>query len=141
MSLMHQSYEINENVPKWIVILRVVLGVSLILKAINFFNHSSDFQKYFDTGLLKNAGWLISVIPWIHLLGGILIVIGLFTRFASLVQIPILFGAVIFVNLKQGGASDLPFSILILVLVIAFTFVGGGYLSMDDTYRKPVLKD
>jgi uncharacterized membrane protein YphA (DoxX/SURF4 family) len=85
--------------------------------------------------------WLTNVIPWVHLVGGILILVGLFTRMAALVQIPILFGAVIFVNLKQGlygSSSDLPFSFLILVLVIAFSFVGGGSYSLYNTYRKPI---
>ena len=140
MSVLHQSYQTGENVPKWIVILRVVLGLSLILKAYNFFTNVELKQYFAGTGFLNNASWLISVIPWIHLIGGILIVIGLFTRIASLVQIPILFGAVILVNLKSG-AADLPFSILILVLVIVFAFIGGGYFSLDDTYRGAVVKN
>lgn len=142
MGIMHQSYKTGENVPKWIVILRVVLGISLILKAIAFFNNAKELENYFaETDMLKNIVWLTDIVPWVHLIGGILILVGFFTRLSSLVQIPILFGAVIFVNLKQGlygSSSDLPFSFLILVLVIAFSFVGGGYMSLDSKYRKPL---
>ncbi len=141
MGIMHQSYRTGENVPKWIVILRVVLGISLILKAFTFFNNKAELAKYFsEDSFLKNMVWLIDYVPWVHVVGGILILVGFFTRLASLVQIPILFGAVVFVNMKQGvgSGSDLPFSFLILVLVIAFSFVGGGYMSMDNTFRKPL---
>jgi len=142
MGIMHQTYSTGENVPKWIVILRVVLGISLIYKSMAFFKSASELENYFaEQEMLKNMTWLTNVIPWVHLVGGILIVFGLFTRMAALVQIPILFGAVIFVNLKQGlygSSSDLPFSFLILVLVITFSFVGGGYYSLDNTYRKPL---
>jgi uncharacterized membrane protein YphA (DoxX/SURF4 family) len=142
MGIMHQSYRTGENVPKWIVILRVVLGISLILKAITFFNNAGDLEKSFaENSMLKDLTWLMGVIPWVHLIGGILILVGFFTRLAALIQIPILFGALIFVNLKEGfyaTNSDLPFSFMILVLVIAFSFVGGGYMSLDNVYRKPL---
>lgn len=139
MGLLHQSYQTGENVPKWIVILRIVLGLSLMLKAYNFFRDQVELtQNFAETEFLSKLDWAIAYIPWIHLIGGLLILVGLFTRLASLIQIPILFGAVIFVNLKQTGGSDLPFSFLILVLVIAFSFVGGGYLSLDEAYRKPL---
>lgn len=142
MGVLHQSYETGENVPKWIFILRFVLGLSLILKGYNFIKDNQQLQHSFaESGFLKNATWLISVIPWLHLIGGILILVGLFTRLASVIQIPILFGAVIFVNLKDTGGADLPFSFLILVLVVVFTFVGAGNLSMDNSFRKPLIDD
>ena len=76
--------------------------------------------------------------PWVNLVGGVLLTVGLFTRLAALVQIPLMFGAVLFVNLKDTATADLPFSFLILVLVVVFSFIGGGYFSMDDAYRKPL---
>ncbi len=63
-----------------------------------------------------------------------MIVIGLFTRIAALLQIPILIGAIIFVNTKSGvysGESDLLFSIIVLVLLIFFLIEGGGPYSVD----------
>ena len=50
-----------------------------------------------------------------------------------------MFGAVLFVNLKDTATADLPFSFLILVLVVVFSFIGGGYMSLDNAYRKPVV--
>jgi uncharacterized membrane protein YphA (DoxX/SURF4 family) len=94
--------------------------------------------------MLKNALWMISVLPWIHLIGGILIIVGLFTRLASIIQLPILIGAVFFVNLKNGlygDQSDLPLSILVLVLVIFFSIEGSGYISLDYVLRKPIEKE
>ena len=142
MGIMHQSYRTGENVPKWIVVLRIVLGLSLIYKGILFFKNADALQDLFtQIAILDNFTWATALIPWVHLIGGVLILFGLFTRLASLLQIPILFGALIFVNLKDGvyaNNSDLPFSFMILVLVIAFSFVGGGYMSLDNVWRKPL---
>ncbi len=142
MSLLHQSYQTGENVPKWVFILRIVVGLALILKAYTFFNNPTILNNAFaNSGILKSTNFLIPLVPWVNLIGGILLTVGLFTRLAALVQIPLMFGAVLFVNLKDTATADLPFSFLILVLVVVFSFIGGGYFSLDDAYRKPLAKE
>ena len=142
MGLLHQSYQTGENVPKWIFILRIVVGFSLILKAYTFFSKPDILQNAFNaSGFLSATAWLIPLIPWVNLIGGILLAVGLFTRLAALVQIPLMFGAILFVNLKDTATADLPFSFLILVLVVVFSFIGGGYFSLDDMYRKPLVTE
>jgi putative oxidoreductase len=67
-----------------------------------------------------------------HIVGGILMVLGLFTRFACLIQIPILITAVIFVNTKgemMRPYSELFLSIIVLFLLIYFLIVGNGQWS------------
>ena len=62
----------------------------------------------------------------------------------SLVQIPIILGAIVFVNMfetEKGAQSELPFSFLMLVLVIVFFVEGGGYMSLDNKFRKPLKDD
>ena len=68
MSLLHQSYKTDENLPRWIVIIRLVLGASLIFKASMFFNNSQELTNYFqETAILKNFTWAIPVVPWVHI--------------------------------------------------------------------------
>ena len=92
-------------------------------------------QTIFATSSIpKSLSWLAYFIPWAHLFGGFLIVIGLFTRIAVILQIPILIGAIIFVNTKSGvysGESDLLFSVIVLVLLLFFLVEGGGPYSVD----------
>ena len=74
-----------------------------------------------------------------EVVGGFFIVIGLFTRWAALIQIPILLGAVFFVNVPKGifaGQSELGLSIIILLLLCFFFVEGGGPISMDDYFRR-----
>jgi len=87
----------------------------------------------------ESMNWLSFIIPFIHLLGGFLIIIGLLTRWAVIVQIPILIGAIIFVNAKRGifaGESELFLSILIFLLLVLFFIEGGEPLSLDNYFRK-----
>ena len=124
--------------PKWLVVLRAGLGLCLFIKGIQFIYNSILLDQVFAGSLfLSKVSWLSTIIPYVHLLGGALIIAGLFTRFICLVHIPILLGAVFFVNMKQGffsGGTDLPFSIIILMFLFFFLIEGGGYFSLDHRY-------
>ncbi len=133
-----QQWSITHH-PKWLVILRVALGFSLILKGIYFISNSVYLQDVLLQSNLSGMDWLKIVIPAVHLAGGSLIVAGLFTRWAVLMQIPILLGAVFFVNASHGvfaGQSELALSLIILVLLGLFFAEGGGPLSLDDYFRR-----
>jgi len=120
---------------RWIVIVRIGLGICLFIKGIQFVENNSIIRKVFSESLLlQNYYWLQMFIPWIHILGGVFIIIGLFTRFAVLIQIPIVICAIIFVNTNKGifeGEKNLFLSIVILILLIVFLIEGGGHLSWD----------
>ncbi len=140
MSLYHQLNEWGKkHQPKWLVVIRVALGLCLFVKGIQFIQNSTLISQMISGSSFQNFTWLQTVIPWLHLLGGVLIIIGLFTRLATLIQVPILLGAVFFVNSKRGvfaGESDLLFSIIILLLLIFFLVEGGGPFSWDGAMRR-----
>ena len=141
MSLLQQinEWSVKHN-PRWLVFVRVTLGISLFVKGFSFIRNNSILAKNItDTFLSTNVDWLTTVIPSIHLLGGSMIIAGLFTRLAALIQIPILLGAVFIVNVKKGllaPESDLLFSIIILVLLLFFLIEGGGRMSLDHYFAK-----
>ena len=118
--------------PKWVDIIRIGLGIFLCYKGIQFLGNMSVMLN-----LIKNKmsfgsftiTMLGNYIAFSHLLGGFLLILGLLTRFACLLQIPILLGAIIFIN-SSGDVlkpfSELALSILVLLLLIYFLIVGNG---------------
>jgi putative oxidoreductase len=127
--------------PKWLALVRVALGAALLLRGVNFLNDLPGLDRLIEQNNLTAYGDLIrNSVPWIHVAGGFLIIIGLFTRFASFVQIPVLVCAILFVNSKKGffGAqTDLIYSIILLLLLFVFVIEGSGPLSLS-TYFKEV---
>ena len=121
--------------PQWLVIVRIALGLCLLAKGITFIRNTTLLQQIVTTSSIPHSlSWITFFIPWAHLFGGFMIVIGLFTRLAVLLQIPILIGAIIFVNMSNGaysGQSDLLFSILVLILLVIFLVEGSGSYSVD----------
>lgn len=133
-----QQWSITHH-PKWLVVFRVALGLSLMLKGISFISNNVSLQLLLRDTSFASQNWLTTAIPWIHLLGGFFIVIGLFTRWAVLAQIPILLGAVFLINIPRGafaGQSELGLSVIILVLLCFFFVEGGGPISMDEYFRR-----
>ena len=70
-----------------------------------------------------------------HLLGGICLVLGLFTRWAALANVPVMLGAVVFVHLKNGfwahsNPSGYEYALVLLVVSLAVAMIGGGALTI-----------
>ena len=66
-----------------------------------------------------------------HFVGGILIVVGLLTRWAAIAQLPIIFGAILTNFLGTMDMNNLILSIVVLVLCLFFIVYGSGRHSVD----------
>src|SRR6187200_3314688 len=84
----------------WMDVLRMILGVLLVAKGYLFMADTQNLTNILnlDFGLTSSTPVAMGI-AYLHLLCGFLILIGLATRVACLVQIPIVFAAIIFVNL------------------------------------------
>ena len=127
--------------PKWLDAIRIVLGIFLFLKGIEFINNMDNLSNVIDSsGFLGSisTGILAHYVVFAHIVGGILIAFGLLTRVACIIQIPILLGAIIFIN-SSGGLlkphAELWMSLLVLLLLFFFLVEGSGPISIDEYMR------
>lgn len=123
--------------PLWVDIIRIFLGIFLVYTGILFLENTSAIVSLVGSSLSFSQFALVLISHYVvfaHILGGILIAVGVLTRFAALIQIPILLGAVILVNNPSGIMQ--PYSIwlvslLVLLLLIYFLIAGNGRLSLN----------
>ncbi|HEU4634526.1 MAG TPA: DoxX family membrane protein, partial [Flavisolibacter sp.] len=128
--------------PKWLDILRIALGIFLCLKGVEFATNMGAFMSLV-TGVMPFSDFVMILIGhyvvFAHIMGGFLLALGLLTRFACSIQIPILMGAIIFVNVPHEMMrpfSEVFLSILILMLLIYFLIIGSGPWSLDRAIEK-----
>ena len=127
--------------PKWLDIIRVALGIFLCYKGIDFLTHMSMELNRLASSMPAPPFMLLVLghyVVFAHLLGGFLLAIGLATRLACLIQIPILVGAIIFVNSSEGlwaPYSELFLSIVVLILLLYFLLAGNGRWSFDGLVK------
>ena len=117
----------------WLLVLRIGLGLALFFKGIQFMRNDALLSEVIavSPGIQKFV-WLQVFIPWVHLFGGLMILIGLFTRWVSLVQIPLVVGAIFFIKQDSRvyfGNLELPLAILVFLLLLVFVVLGDGNLS------------
>ncbi len=119
-------------------LIRIYLGVGLLIKGIFFIINPGELDKLIEGNIPSFAEtmFLSHYIAIGHLLGGTLLAIGLLTRFAALIQLPILMGAVIFVHFKGVGelflgGQGIELSAIVLFLLILYCVFGAGRYSVD----------
>jgi uncharacterized membrane protein YphA (DoxX/SURF4 family) len=112
--------------------------VALAIKGIYFIMNMGAFERMSGT-----LGDLPTVVAWYvvaaHVVGGAALAIGLGTRFAALVNIPVLIGASFAASSGGLFASDstLQFTIFVLFVLGLFVWQGSGKFSLDQLLRRP----
>jgi uncharacterized membrane protein YphA (DoxX/SURF4 family) len=142
MSTIHQirTWSTTHH-PRWLVIVRVGLGLFLFAKGITFMRDTQLLERliYGGNSLAENTTHFLPIlICWANLLTGLFLVIGFMTRLMTILQIPILIGAIVFISSQEGGyvpRSELWLAILTLLLVLFFLIEGSGPLSLDAYFQ------
>ena len=116
-------------------LVRMYLGIGLFVRGILFMYDAETFVALLPSG---TPDWLalpavLNVVAGIHIGGGLQIAVGYWTRFAALLQIPILLGAVL---ISLGGlfSPDQSFelSVLTLFLLLLVLVTGSGRWSIAN---------
>lgn len=126
--------------PKWLDIIRVLLGIILMIKGISFI----DNKDILFSMLQESGSWLPSLIIIhysivVYICCGFAIAAGLLTRLSVLFAIPIVLGTIIFNDLHRNLFelnSQPGYSILILFMLLFFLFYGAGNFSVDNYLKK-----
>ena len=120
-------------------VIRIYLGVGLLVKGIFFLLHPEQLQ-----GVAAGSAWvgMVPLVPYIHIVGGLLLAVGLQVRLAALAQLPVMAGAVFLVNLPRMdrliGREGFEFSALVLFLLVVIFIRGAGRMSLSRRFKKPV---
>lgn len=143
MNLIHRlEFWGDRHHPRWMDIVRIALGIFLLYKGIDFLQNMSRLiglmprNAHFGDFAYVLAG---QYVVFAHILGGILLIVGVLTRAASAFQIPILIGAVFFVGTNPEMLkpySELAVSIIVLLLLIYFLVAGNGRWSVKIPEEK-----
>jgi putative oxidoreductase len=128
----------NSHRPGFLDYIRIVLGAFITYKGAMFAQNIEQLEAQTAGLHLDFVGIVVAhYVIFAHLLGGPLLLLGLFTRIMCFIQIPILMGAVL-VNGSVIGAGhiELEISLAVLLALVAFMVFGAGKLSIDEKRRK-----
>lgn len=125
-------------------VLRLFLGVTFVMHAylalvIYTPAGAAAFNARMGIPLPEVAAWFTILA---HGLGGLMMILGLWTRWAALANLPVMLGALVFVHLSQGyflkgvlvgsapQAAGYEYVLLIVGATLAQVLLGGGALAI-----------
>jgi putative oxidoreductase len=138
MNLVHKIEKWGDvHHPGALDIIRIALGIFLLLKGYYFMENSTYLEELTVDQHIVNIspGLLAAIVYYVtfaHLAGGSLVTIGTLTRFACLLQIPIVLGAIFVTGVFQEPINALIWpSVVALLLLSLFAVIGSGPISFD----------
>jgi putative oxidoreductase len=122
---------LNSLQPWGALLLRLVLGAAVIFHGYQKVStHAALHHFVHHVVTLGLPYWLGYVLAFTEFVGGILIVLGLFTRLASAMIAINLLGALFTVGIHQGfGDSSYPAELAAIAIMLCF--YGAGALALD----------
>ena len=126
----------NAHSTIWFDAGRIVLGLFLIYKGGYFISNSRDFEDVIAPVSNFMGGMLtFHYIAAAHIMGGVMIIFGLLTRWAIAAQLPILLGAVLINFFGEMEPNNLILATATLGISVFFLFYGGGKHSADYYFK------
>lgn len=128
--------KLNQNQQLPYAIIRVFLGIALFIRGEIIFSNPNAIIEVIDQDQLFIWYAYIAIA---HMLGGLLIAVGFYTRIGAMIQIPILFSAVFMYHAKDGlmmGGQSLELAIIVLFLLFIYFVFGPGKWSVNYYFRK-----
>jgi uncharacterized membrane protein YphA (DoxX/SURF4 family) len=117
--------------PGWLDLVRIALGLFLVAKGVEFADNMNKLLNLMS-GLPFGNFMMIMLSHYVlfaYLLGGVLLATGLLTRFACIINLPVLITAIA-MNVFQEF-SELSVAVLMLALIVYFMIIGSGRWSLD----------
>lgn len=117
--------------------LRIYLGIALVIKGIHFVMNMQETETLMGSiGLMENVtAWYV---VFVHVVGGLALALGLGTRFAALINISVVLGAVLFVHSSEGlftPSQGLELSLLVLFGLCLIVWKGATKFSVDHILK------
>lgn len=118
-----------------IEVLRLYFGLALFFKGVYFISHMKELFEMLSYQFPYVDFIFAHYVVIAHIVGGLFITLGLFTRYAAAANIPVLFSAIVFVKMKSGLVStgaEFELAVMVLALLLFFVVQGSGKFSLDQ---------
>ena len=126
----------NAHSTIWFDAFRILLGAFLFYKGTYFVSNSGEFENLIAPASNFLGGmFAFHYVASAHIMGGIMIVFGLLTRWALIAQLPILIGALLINFIGEMNGINVLLSAIVLGLSMFYTVYGSGNHSADYYFK------
>jgi len=135
----YKEFKVLTTYPKNLILLiaRFVVAYGFATPALIKINDFAGATKWFASLGIPFPDELAHLVGGIESLGVILLILGLLTRFISLLMSCVMIGAIGFVHISHGfsySKMGVEVPLLYLMLLLIFTTYGAGKYSLDNLF-------
>jgi putative oxidoreductase len=126
----------NAHTYYGIDLLRILVGIFLVWKGISFITNTEYYDYYAEP--LKKIGGGMVIIHYVvaaNMVGGVMLIFGLLSRWAIFAQLPILLGAILINFIGKMDFYNLVLSISLFAICLFFLMYGSGKHSADYYFK------
>lgn len=125
----------SNHVALAFTLLRLVAGIIFVMhgsQKVFTFGHEGVATMFGKMGI-PLPSLAAYVVMWVEFLGGIALILGLFTRIAAILLVIDMLGAIFFVHAKNGFflPTGFEFPLLLGTACLALALAGGGMVAVD----------
>jgi putative oxidoreductase len=129
--MIHSVLHRLHNPDLAILFLRIAVGLVFLTHGYQKIGNMEQVVGFFGT--LGFAAFLAYVVAWSEVIGGILLILGLFVRYVGIVLAVIMAVAIVTVHLQNGyyaGDGGYEYALTLLLGALAVVFSGSGKYSV-----------
>jgi uncharacterized membrane protein YphA (DoxX/SURF4 family) len=131
---MMSKYEVGS------LILRFVLGISFFIHGVAKFQAGiGNIAGWFDS--IGLPGFLAYIIATVELIGGIALILGLFSRIISLLFAVVMLGAIFIAKLSAGFLNGFELELAYLAMGVYIAITGSKAYALDSIIFKKEAKE
>lgn len=126
----------NAHTYYGIDLLRILVGIFLVWKGISFITNTEYYDYYAEP--LKKIGGGMVIIHYVvaaNMVGGVMLIFGLLSRWAIFAQLPILLGAILINFIGKMDFYNLVLSFSLFAICLFFLMYGSGKHSADYYFK------
>ncbi len=117
-----------------LLLVRVGLGVVFALHGWQKVNAMEGTIAFFGT--LGLPAFIAYAVAYIEFIGGLLLIIGLFTKVAAILLAVVMIGAIVKVKFAKGFLGGYEFDFMLLMASLAIAVSSSGAYSIDRLWKK-----
>lgn len=126
----------NAHSTIWFDAGRILLGVFLLYKGAYFVGNSGQFEDAIaPVSNFLGGMFAFHYVASAHIMGGIMVICGLLTRWALYAQLPILVGAILINFIGEMNVTNLIIASIVLSVSFFYSIYGSGKHSADYIFK------
>jgi putative oxidoreductase len=125
----------KSNIDLALLLVRVGLALVFIAHGWEKISTMDDVVVYFTTKLEISAFWAY-LVAYVELIGGISMLIGVFTGWSGVLLAATMVGAIAMVKLTKGFIGGYEFDLMLFLSAIAISLAGPGHYTIMRYFKR-----